>query len=130
MEVKTHGVPNHPTGRYPETRLWQPVPTYKTKKQTYYFPLSPRERAGHTVTNKNQFQRRTSHGADWYRGQRRGVFSTRLMPEAKTQTNFMGQVLRASQPRQSVPLSQISHLCELAVGGRRQKPFPAAWLGL
>lgn len=50
MAIHTHGVPNHPTGRFPEQGFGNPS-YIQDREATYTIPLKPRERAGHIVTN-------------------------------------------------------------------------------
>ena len=52
MIVKTHGVPNHPTGRYPEVGFGNPN-AIQDKLATYYFPLEPKENPKHRVTDEH-----------------------------------------------------------------------------
>ncbi len=48
----THGVPNHPTGRFPEQGFGNP--SYITEQQeTFYLPLNPKENDKHFVTTAN-----------------------------------------------------------------------------
>lgn len=52
MAITTHGVPNHPTGRFPEQSFGNPS-YIQDAKATYYFPLTPRENPSHFVTDQN-----------------------------------------------------------------------------
>ncbi len=51
MEITTHGVPNHPTGRFPEQGFGNPS-YIQDRLATYYLPINPQERKGHTTTNR------------------------------------------------------------------------------
>ncbi|MGN6507504.1 MAG: YHYH protein, partial [Tepidisphaeraceae bacterium] len=53
LVIHTHGLPNHPTGKYPsEGRGLLGNPNYITEQnETYYIPLNPQERQGHTYTD-------------------------------------------------------------------------------
>ena len=49
MIIRTHGIPNHPTGRFPELGFGNP--NYITEAvRTYYFPLEPKVNPNHVVT--------------------------------------------------------------------------------
>lgn len=50
LKVTTRNIPNHPTGRYPEQGFGNPS-YIQEQVETYYLPLNPQERKGHTVTN-------------------------------------------------------------------------------
>jgi hypothetical protein len=56
MIVHTRGLPNHPTGQFPQT-MGQGLlrnPNYIVEQNsTYYIPLDPQPREGHTITDKN-----------------------------------------------------------------------------
>lgn len=52
MAIKTHGVPNHPTGKYPEEGRGNPS-YIQDREATYYFPLTPRENPNHFVTDEH-----------------------------------------------------------------------------
>jgi hypothetical protein len=51
MTVHTHGVPNHPTGRYPELGFGNPS-YIQELNNTYYFPLEPRHNPNAFATDK------------------------------------------------------------------------------
>jgi len=52
MAIRTHGLPNHPTGRFPELGFGNP--NYITEKiRTFYFPLTPNPNPKHFVTDVN-----------------------------------------------------------------------------
>jgi len=56
MIIRTHGIPNHPTGRFPELGFGNP--NYITEKlRTYYFPLNPVENPGHIATDAENSNR-------------------------------------------------------------------------
>jgi hypothetical protein len=48
MILRTHGIPNHPTGRFPELGFGNP--NYITEQvRSFYFPLAPRENPQHVA---------------------------------------------------------------------------------
>lgn len=50
LVIHSANLPNHPTGRFPE--MGRGNPSYITQQdQTFYLPLDPKERPGHTVTD-------------------------------------------------------------------------------
>ena len=50
MLIRTHGIPNHPTGQFPEHGFGNP--NYITEQiRTYYFPLSPTENPQHIAVH-------------------------------------------------------------------------------
>lgn len=52
MVIHTHGIPNHPTGRFPELGFGNP--NYIQEQQnTYYIPLNPVENPNHIITTKD-----------------------------------------------------------------------------
>lgn len=53
MIIHTHNLPNHPTGKFPQTGFGLlNNPNYITEQdETYFIPLYPKERVGHTVTD-------------------------------------------------------------------------------
>ncbi|HXE56042.1 MAG TPA: YHYH protein [Tepidisphaeraceae bacterium] len=53
--IHTHGLPNHPTGRFPENGLGIGFnPNYiEEQDETFYIPLNPKENPRHLVTTKN-----------------------------------------------------------------------------
>ena len=54
LVLRTHGLPNHPTGRFPEQGFGNP--NYITEQvRSFYLPLNPRESPGHlAMTNDNR----------------------------------------------------------------------------
>lgn len=50
MKVTTHGVPNHPTGKYPEDGRGNPS-YIQDREASYFFPLTPKENAQRKVTD-------------------------------------------------------------------------------
>jgi hypothetical protein len=53
MVIRTHGIPNHPTGRFPEQGFGNP--NYITEQiHTYYFPLDPAENPRHLAIGLDQ----------------------------------------------------------------------------
>jgi hypothetical protein len=51
MIIHSRGLPNHPTGKFPETGVGRGNPNYITeKKNTFYIPLDPKVNAKHIVT--------------------------------------------------------------------------------
>jgi YHYH protein len=56
MIIHTHGIPNHPTGRFPELGFGNPNYITETVR-TFYFPLTPKENPRHValigVNNSN-----------------------------------------------------------------------------
>ena len=64
MIVHTRDLPNHPTGKFPQRgRGLFGNPNYITEQdETYYIPLDPKERAGHTVTDLQNRNRALNMG--------------------------------------------------------------------
>lgn len=52
MKIVTHGVPNHPTGKYPEDGRGNPS-YIQDREATYYFPLTPRENPQRRVVDEH-----------------------------------------------------------------------------
>ena len=51
LVLHTHGLPNHPTGRFPEDGFGRGNPNYiQEQDETYRLPLEPKVNPGHTVT--------------------------------------------------------------------------------
>jgi hypothetical protein len=52
LVVHSHGIPNHPTGRFPELGFGNP--NYITEQdETFYLPVNPRVNPNHRVTDAN-----------------------------------------------------------------------------
>ena len=53
MIIHTHGLPNHPTGRFPETGFGRNPSYIQEQDSTYYIPLEPKMNPAHLVTTSN-----------------------------------------------------------------------------
>ena len=53
MIIHTHGIPNHPTGRFPETGFGRNPSYIQEQNSTYYIPLDPKIKPSHFVTTLN-----------------------------------------------------------------------------
>lgn len=52
MIIHTHGLPNHPTGKFPQEGFGNPN-YIQEQDATYYIPLNPKENPQHVVTTTN-----------------------------------------------------------------------------
>jgi hypothetical protein len=128
LVVKSHNLPNHPTAVFPDVnRSLDGNPNFiQERVTTMRFPLEPRVDPRHVAMkdgNNNDHALPMGPIAVAVNGV---VFFNPLRPHPRRRRGVAARsLLWAPVATFAVPLSQVSCVCEVAVGRRRRRSLPA-----